>query len=59
MIWVISANFIDVNPTIELIKTLELCNENNDVKVFIADNKSSSKSRHELEKIKEQVLNIL
>ena len=54
MIWVISANFIDVNPTIELIKTLELCNENNDVKVFIADNKSSSKSRHELEKIKKK-----
>ena len=44
-IWLITVNFKKTAPTIELVKSLEKTKLNFDLKVFIADNEYSLKSK--------------
>ena len=52
-IWLITVNFKKTAPTIELVKSLEKTKLNFDLKVFIADNEYSLKSKKELIELKE------
>ena len=52
-IWLITVNFKKTAPTIELVNSLEKTKLNFDLKIFIADNEYSLKSKKELIELKE------
>ncbi len=51
-IWLITVNYKNIKPTKKLMSSLEGCIENEDLKVFIADNSTDRLSSDELIKIK-------
>lgn len=53
-IWIITVNYKAVQPTKELIKSIEKCNIEHNIKILIGDNESSSITKEELKIIKKK-----
>ena len=51
-IWLITVNYGDTSPTVELVNSIEETNCKNKIKIFIADNQSSKKSKKQLLSLK-------
>ena len=53
-IWLITVNYGETSPTFELVNSIEEANHKNEIKIFIADNKSSKKSKKQLLSLKKK-----